>query len=288
MRETCRQVWEDESVREVEGRVASVQEIFRLVGNAELEEAERRYLPGRATASAVVLAATRGDLGELTCDQPKCMIDVRGQSLLMRLVSLLSDTLSMVATPFNAIASLRKPRTTVMERMPLPTPAKSTRWLARAIASTVRQSLCMATSCSAAIFSTGRWQRMVKLSLRSMLSALWLARARHCVTSLRPTDGFPAIISTMRRSGYAPSLRICRWRKAAANGSVWSASPPRARHGCVRSWTSSKPKGKLDGMDMPMLITRLAAKHPVFVHYIKGHWLDVDTLDDLSNARNFT
>src|SRR6202035_5396002 len=41
-------------------------------------------------------------------------------------------------------------------------------------------------------------------------------------------------------------------------------------------------EGKLDSMDMPMLITRLAAKHPVFVHYITGHWLDVDTLDDLS------
>jgi phosphoenolpyruvate phosphomutase len=45
---------------------------------------------------------------------------------------------------------------------------------------------------------------------------------------------------------------------------------------------------KLDNMDMPMLITRLAAKYPVFVHYIAGHWLDVDTLEDLSNARNFT
>jgi phosphoenolpyruvate phosphomutase len=47
-------------------------------------------------------------------------------------------------------------------------------------------------------------------------------------------------------------------------------------------------EGKLDSADMPMLITRLAAKHPVLVHYITGHWLDVDTLEDLSNARNFT
>ena len=47
-------------------------------------------------------------------------------------------------------------------------------------------------------------------------------------------------------------------------------------------------EGKLDSTDMPMLITRLAAKHPVHVHYITGHWLDVDTLEDLSNARNFT
>src|SRR5262249_584984 len=47
-------------------------------------------------------------------------------------------------------------------------------------------------------------------------------------------------------------------------------------------------EGLLETADMPMLLTRLAAKHPVFVHYVTGHWLDVDTLEDLSNARNFT
>src|SRR5260370_9782365 len=75
MRDTSRRIWEDESLREVEGRVASVQDIFPLVGNPELEAAELRYLPARATASPVSLVAPRGDLGNLTRDQPKCMID---------------------------------------------------------------------------------------------------------------------------------------------------------------------------------------------------------------------
>ena len=66
------------SLVRVEGRVACVKEVFRLVGNAELEQAERHYLPARPTASAVVLAASGGDLGGLTADRPKCMIDVRG------------------------------------------------------------------------------------------------------------------------------------------------------------------------------------------------------------------
>ena len=91
MRETAMRIHEDQSLREVEGRVATVRDIFRLVGNAELEAAERRYLPGKAAPKAVVLAASRGDLGDLTRDQPKCMIDVRGQSLLQRLVATLND-----------------------------------------------------------------------------------------------------------------------------------------------------------------------------------------------------
>ena len=47
-------------------------------------------------------------------------------------------------------------------------------------------------------------------------------------------------------------------------------------------------EGNLEAADMPLLLTRLAAKHSVIVHYITGHWMDVDTLEDLSNARNFT
>ena len=52
--------------------------------------------------------------------------------------------------------------------------------------------------------------------------------------------------------------------------------------------TLIEEEGMLDAVQMPMLLTRLAAKHPVVVHYVTGHWMDVDTLEDLSNARNFT
>jgi phosphoenolpyruvate phosphomutase len=46
--------------------------------------------------------------------------------------------------------------------------------------------------------------------------------------------------------------------------------------------------GLLESADLPLLFTRLAAKHPVAVHYITAHWLDVNTLTDLADARNFT
>jgi phosphoenolpyruvate phosphomutase len=35
-------------------------------------------------------------------------------------------------------------------------------------------------------------------------------------------------------------------------------------------------------------LTRLAGRHDVKVHYVMGHWLDVDDLGDLAEARNFS
>src|SRR5271156_4433035 len=42
MRDACRRIYQDESVLGVEDQIASVHDIFRLVGNAELEEDEQR------------------------------------------------------------------------------------------------------------------------------------------------------------------------------------------------------------------------------------------------------
>ena len=92
MRETAARIAEDESLVRVEGQVAPVKEVFRLVGNAELEQAEKRYLPAKPQAAAVVLAASGGDLGGLTADRPKCMVDVRGRSLLDTLVHTLRES----------------------------------------------------------------------------------------------------------------------------------------------------------------------------------------------------
>jgi phosphoenolpyruvate phosphomutase len=46
-------------------------------------------------------------------------------------------------------------------------------------------------------------------------------------------------------------------------------------------------EGLLETADLPLLLTRLAARHPVEVKYVAGGWLDVDTLGDLAEARNF-
>jgi phosphoenolpyruvate phosphomutase len=46
--------------------------------------------------------------------------------------------------------------------------------------------------------------------------------------------------------------------------------------------------GLLETASMPLLLSRVAARHPVRVKYFTGHWMNVNTLGDLADARNFT
>lgn len=88
MQTTARILKEQENLLSIEDKIVPVSEIFRLQDAAELLEAEQRYLPKNAdTASAIVLAASRGDeLGELTEDKPKTMVNIRGVPLLAHVV----------------------------------------------------------------------------------------------------------------------------------------------------------------------------------------------------------
>jgi phosphoenolpyruvate phosphomutase len=84
MQATAKQIFQDQSLINVEERVAPLAEVFRLQGEQELEKAEKAYLPrGGAVARGIVLAAGRGDeLGDLTKDKPKCMLPDGGKPIL--------------------------------------------------------------------------------------------------------------------------------------------------------------------------------------------------------------
>jgi phosphoenolpyruvate phosphomutase len=72
----------------VEDRIVSVDEIFRLQDAEEYAAAERQYLTaGASSGSAIVLAATRGrGLEPITADRPKVMLPIAGKPLLRWLV----------------------------------------------------------------------------------------------------------------------------------------------------------------------------------------------------------
>ncbi|MDG2154800.1 MAG: phosphoenolpyruvate mutase [Gammaproteobacteria bacterium] len=87
--ETAAALMEHQTLVAIEDKVVPVKEIFRLQGASELQEAEERYLPKTGEqAKAIVLAASRGSaLGDLTVDKPKAMVDIQGQPLLSHIVS---------------------------------------------------------------------------------------------------------------------------------------------------------------------------------------------------------
>jgi phosphoenolpyruvate phosphomutase len=88
MQKTARTLKEDEHLLSIEDKVAPVSEIFRLQNAGELQDAEDRYLPkGAEGITAIVLAASRGkELGELTEQQPKTMVNIQGTPILSHIV----------------------------------------------------------------------------------------------------------------------------------------------------------------------------------------------------------
>lgn len=93
MQQTAQQIREEQTLLNVEDRMVTVKEVFRIQGASELAEAEKRYLPAREEApTALVLAAGRGkELGVLTEDRPKAMVEIAGKPLLERTVDTLNS-----------------------------------------------------------------------------------------------------------------------------------------------------------------------------------------------------
>jgi len=84
MQSVAREVQLSQTLVNVEDRIVSVQEVFRLQDAEEYSEAERLYLAqADAARAAVVLAAGRGrGLEAVTTDRPKLMLPIGGRPLL--------------------------------------------------------------------------------------------------------------------------------------------------------------------------------------------------------------
>ena len=292
MRETAARIHEDQSLREVEGRVVPVKEIFRLVGNDELKAAERRYLPAGTRRSAVVLAASRGGaLGELTRDRPKCMIDVRGRPLLQRLVSTLNESGVRDVT---VVRGWRKEAVS----------AAGARFVDNdAFADTGEvASLAMAIEAlqgdTVIAYGDVLFRSYILDSLLGSSADIVLAvdalnlppsdetgAAHDLVVADHPYSGdylddSPAHLVRMSAETAATERATGEWM-GLARLSPAGASWVRDEIALLRA------EGLLAAADMPLLFTRLAAKHPVRVKYFTGHWMDVDNLRDLADARDF-
>jgi phosphoenolpyruvate phosphomutase len=88
MQSVAKEIFASQTLVNIEDRIVSVDEIFRLQDADEYSAAERLYLSASSTSrSAVVLAASRGKgLEAVTTDRPKVMLPIAGKPLLRWLV----------------------------------------------------------------------------------------------------------------------------------------------------------------------------------------------------------
>jgi phosphoenolpyruvate phosphomutase len=293
MRDVSRRIFTEENLTGVEDTIASVQEIFDLTGNAELAEAERRYLAPKRSAKAIVLAASRGEaLGELTLDKPKCMLDIRGLPLLRRLVSTFNDA---------GVADITVVRGYKKEAIDLPAlnyidnPEFAT---TGEIASLDRAAQQIEGDCLISygdilfrnyildnlMNAPGDIVLVADASFRSRgerhpkLSDLLVCDRAFSASYL---DDQPAQM-TQIGEGVLPDKASGEWIglvKLSARGAKLMREE-------MKSALGDKAAA---GAGLPHLFARLAAKgEAVSVLYISGHWLDVNDVFDLAKARNFT
>lgn len=290
MRETAARIAEDESLVRVEGQVASVKEVFRLVGNAELEQAEKRYLPARPSAAAIVLAASGGDLGGLTENRPKCMVDIRGRSLLDTLVHTLRESgvrdVTVVRGYCKEAVRLGGVRMVDNDRHAETGEA----WSLACARDAIRGETVLA-------YGDVLFRRYILDTLLASEADIVLAvdalGADAKRASPNPRD---LVVADRRFSGHylddAPA-RLLRMSSSVPPGEAcgeWMGLARFSARGAAwlqEEIAALEAEGGLEAADLPLLLTRLAARHPVEVQYFTGHWLDVDTLGDLADARNF-
>jgi phosphoenolpyruvate phosphomutase len=94
MQAVTKQIFEEQSLINVEDKIVSVAELFRLQNDKELEAAEKLYLSvaDADKPRAIFLAASRGaELKELTEDRPKVLIDINGKPLIEQSIDAFYD-----------------------------------------------------------------------------------------------------------------------------------------------------------------------------------------------------
>ena len=294
MREVSRRIHDEESLVGVEESLASVQDIFDLTDNRELHDAERRYL-GRTEhkVSGIVLAASRGEqLGELTADRPKCMLDIRGQPLLHRLLSTFREC---GLGDLSVVRGYRKEAIDVPGTATFDNDAyDDTGEVASLAAAGERLAGACVVSYGDILFKRYILEGLLEAEGDIVLAvdAHWRSRLdvapnrhRDLVAASRPYSGH---YLDDERVGLSRIGATCAPEDADGE---WIGLAKLSAKGAERvraEIDAMAADGSLAKAGLPELFSRItAAGEPVLVHYITGHWLDVNDAVDLASARNF-
>ena len=286
MRDVAFRMAESESLLEVEGRVTSVREIFRLTGNDELEEAQRRYLPATRSLRGIVLAASRGsELGAATAERPKCMVDVRGKPLLYQLLDTLDEC---------GVADVTVVRGYRKETIPTSgiTVVDNDSYADTGEAASLACALPQLEGETTVVYGDVLFRRYILEELLDSAADITVVVDSAHTAAANPRDLVTATIrNTGRYHDDEPALLTGVAADPAQASGQWIGLMHLSARGTqlVRNELEAmQAEDALAHADLPALLLRISQHHPIAIHYITGHWLDVDTTADLAEARNFS
>jgi phosphoenolpyruvate phosphomutase len=93
MKDTFARLMKEQRCAAVEDRIATLEEVYEVVGVSDMKREEKAYLPagGKPVGAVILAAGASPELGDLTADRPKAMLEVRGKSVLERQVEALNQ-----------------------------------------------------------------------------------------------------------------------------------------------------------------------------------------------------
>ena len=292
MQATAKAIHQSESLVEVEGRVATVSEIFRLQGADELLEAEKRYARSRhQDTSAIVLAASRGrDLDDLTRNRPKAMIPVAGTSVLRRLVSRLKglniNDIAVVGGYCAEAIDVHGVRVIVNDD-----------WEDSDELSSLACALDSFNEDTVVVYGDLLFRGYILNDLMEREAELLAVVDSAPLDQVQGNTNDLAYCSAPdNRALYQPSVSI----DCITGDPAWSGRSPDGRWvGMMRirgegrahflaALDTLRQRPDFHRLGMPDLINQLVGDgHAPQVQYISGHWMDINDLDDVTRAGDF-
>ena len=292
MQNTARTIFESESLVDVEGRVATVPEIFRLQGAEELLEAEKIYArSARNDTSAIILAASRGrGMDELTRDKPKVMIPVAGQTVLRRLVDKFKiqgiNEITVVGGYHHEAINTQGVNVVVNDQ-----------WENSDELVSLRCALDSVAGDTVLLYGDLLFRTYILNTLMDWDSELLV------VVDSSPLDDAPGNKNDLAYCS-APDDRAMYQQKVSlekvSRDPQWQGRKPDGRWiGMLRANGAGKTyllealsqlqsDKDFENKEIPDLINRLVENgHAPQVQYISGHWMDINNLDDLQRAGDF-
>jgi len=293
MEKICADIYVNESVANVEDNIAPVKKLFFLQGAAELSEAQERYLrPKGSETKAIVLAASRGfALGELTEDKPKVMLSIGGKTVLRHL---LDEFKNQNINKVTLVAGY-KPEAidTSGIDMQINKDYETTGELA-------------SLSLVASEFHEDMIITYGDLLFRSYILRDLLANEGEIVAVIDSTvenenySGSPDYAYCSQKENRAIFKQDAYLNHVSEEKNTSSGIPTGRWIGMLRvsgqgkQWIEDaidelKSHKNFRKMSLADLLNQLIKmNHPIKVHYINGHWVDINALADIDRAGDFT
>ena len=292
MENTSKNIFESESLADVEDKIAGVDHIFNLQGADELSRAQKRYLSQDSNIHSIILAASRGnELHELTHDKPKAMISIGGKTLLARLMEGLKK------------AGINK--STVIAGY------KAESINLHGIEKCINDDYENGDELKTLICAQDNFNDDMLILYSDLLFREYILR------DLIETEGDIVIIVDSAldnpnisgspdyaycsedddRSPFMQNVTLTKVSTSADDDNkkpsgYWIGMMRVRKEG--RDWLEAaleelKSASNFNTLTLPDLLNHLIQQgKPIKVHYIDGHWLDVNSLDDIDRAGDFT